>query len=96
MATLQSRLQKLSQKHGTARPTSTQSRLQRLSRLHGTKEEEEEEEKEESFIDELVGLGERVWYGETEDPWLGRRDAKGQQQAPLMGEVRGKDRKSVV
>ena len=90
MATLQSRLQKLSQKHGTARPTSTQSRLQRLSRLHGTKEEEEEEEKEESFIDELVGLGERVWYGETEDPWFGRRDAKGQQQAPLMGEVRGK------
>ena len=53
-------------------------------------EEEEEEEKEESFIDELVGLGERVWYGETEDPWFGRRDAKGQQQAPLMGEVRGK------
>ena len=53
-------------------------------------EEEEEEEKEESFIDELVGLGERVWYGETEDPWFGRRDAKGQQQGPLMGEVRGK------
>ena len=53
-------------------------------------EEEEEEEKEESFIDELAGLGERVWYGETEDPWFGRRDAKGQQQAPLMGEVRGK------
>ena len=90
MATLQSRLQKLSQKHGTARPTSVQSRLQRLSRLHGTREEEEEEEKEESFIDELVGLGERVWYGETEDPWFGRTDAKGRRQAPLMGEVRGK------
>jgi hypothetical protein len=54
--------------------------------LHGKKDEEEDE----SFIDELVGLGKRAWYGETEDPWLGRTDEEGYEQYPLMGEVRGK------
>ena len=71
MATLQSRLQKLSQKHGTARPTSVQSRLQRLSRLHGTKKEEEDEER---------GLLSRVWYGEEEGEGgrMGIEDIPGQ------------------
>ena len=71
MATLQSRLQKLSRKHGTARPTSVQSRLQRLSRLHGTKKEEEDEER---------GLLSRVWYGEEEGEGgrMGIEDIPGQ------------------
>ena len=69
MATLQSRLQKLSQKHGTARPTSIQSRLQRLSRLHGAKEEEEER-----------GLLSRIYYGEEkgEGGRMGIEDIPGQ------------------
>ena len=72
MATFQSRLQKLSQKHSTARPTSIQSRLQRLSRLHGAKEEEEEEEER--------GLLSRVWYGEEEGAGgrMGIEDIPGQ------------------
>ena len=69
MATFQSRLQKLSQKHGTARPTSIQSRLQRLSRLHGAKEEEEER-----------GLLSRIYYGEEkgEGGRMGIEDIPGQ------------------
>jgi len=55
MATLQSRLQRLSQKHSAPGP-SMQSRLDRLRKRHGKQEEEDEEK----------GFLSRLYYGEEE------------------------------
>ena len=74
---------------GSLRLTASQLRGMRLARPE-EEEEEEDEDQDESFMGKLGALRERIWYGETEDPWFGRTDKEGRRQAPLMGEVRGK------
>ncbi len=88
-STAQQKLQAYRQKRGALGSTSARDKLRKY-RARSVGKEEEDEDQDESFIDELVGLGERIWYGETEDPWFGRTDKEGRRQAPLMGEVRGK------
>ena len=67
MATLQSRLQRLSQKHSAPGP-SMQSRLDRLRKRHGKQEEEDEEK----------GFLSRLYYGEEE----GEGGAMGLEEIP--------------
>ena len=67
MATLQSRLQRLSQKH-SAPGSSMQSRLDRLRKRHGKQEEEDEEK----------GFFSRLYYGEEE----GEGGAMGLEEIP--------------
>jgi hypothetical protein len=62
----------------------------RKYRARSVGKEEEDEDQDESFMGKLGALGERIYYGETEDPWFGRTDKEGRRQAPFMGEVRGK------
>ena len=87
MATLQQRLQKLSQRPGTSQPSSLQDRLQRLNRLHGKKDEEEEEE-ERGFLD-------RLWYGKEKEglfapaPKIGRRTMGLEEVPGQFAEVAG-------
>ena len=67
MATLQSRLQRLSQQH-SAPGSSMQSRLDRLRKRHGKQEEEDEEK----------GFFSRLYYGEEE----GEGGAMGLEEIP--------------
>ena len=82
--TAQQKLQAFRRQRGTPTRVSATDKLRKYRGL------QKEEDDDESFVDQIGDLGKRIWYGETEDPWLGRTDEEGVEKAPFMGEVRGK------